>query len=101
MVIQMGVKPKISIKSQKCPTPFACKMCLQICPGGVFIVTPNPMKIKKYKPLDENEPKTYFLAPAVIGGCTGCMECVKICPNDAIKVEVQIVDEMAVAEQGA
>ena len=93
----MGVKTKISIKSSKCPTPFACKKCMEVCPGGVFIVTPNPIKVKKYKPLDENEPKTYFLAPAIIGACIGCMDCIEVCPNDAIKVDVQVDDTMAAA----
>ncbi len=85
----MTAKVKITIDYQKCTTPFACKKCMDVCPGDVFLVTPNPMMIRKYQPIDENEPGSYLLLAPMVFKCVGCMKCVEVCPNDALKVEIK------------
>ncbi len=85
----MSSKVLITIDYQKCTTPFACKKCIEICPGEVFLVTPNPMMIRKYQPVDENEPGSYLLLAPMVPKCVGCMKCLEVCPNDALKVQIE------------
>lgn len=85
----MGSKVRIAVDFQKCTKPFVCKKCMNVCPGQVFLVTPNPMMIRKYQPIDENQPGSYLLLAPMILKCVGCVECVKVCPNDALKVMIE------------
>ena len=74
--------PNIVVDHQKCTTPFDCKRCLEICPQAVFEV--GAVKIEKFKEADKKEPGTWKVFPTYRDKCTGCEECVKICPVDAI-----------------
>ena len=85
----MGSKVRITVDYQKCTKPFACKKCMDICPGNVFLVYQNPMMVRKYQFVDENQPGSYVLLAPMIGKCVGCMECTKVCPNDALKVVIE------------
>ncbi|MEM3526330.1 MAG: ferredoxin family protein [Candidatus Jordarchaeaceae archaeon] len=85
----MGLRVRIDIDYQKCTRPFVCKKCIDICPGKVFLVTPNPMMIRKYQPVDENQPGSYLLFAPMTLKCVGCMECEKICPSSALKVMIE------------
>ena len=62
---------------------------MDVCPGQVFLVTPNPMMIRKYQPVDENQPGSYLLFAPMLFKCVGCMECVKVCPNEALQVMIE------------
>ncbi|MFX0133693.1 MAG: 4Fe-4S dicluster domain-containing protein [Candidatus Hodarchaeota archaeon] len=83
-------KVKIKVSEKKCPTPFMCQKCLNICPTGVFMVIANPMKTTtKYVPIDEKEIGSYMLMAPMASKCIGCMKCVDICPNQAIKLKIK------------
>jgi NADH-quinone oxidoreductase subunit I len=73
---------KIEIDHQKCTTPYACKICLQACPQAVLTVW--PMKMEKFKETDPKEPGAWKLSPNFADKCTGCNECVELCPVGAI-----------------
>ena len=75
---------KIEINHSKCPTPFDCKKCLQICPQAIFLC--HAVKTQKYRETDPKEPGAYLHFPYYVDKCTGCGDCVKVCPNDAIKL---------------
>lgn len=94
-MISMSCKVLVTIDYQKCTTPFACKKCMDVCPGEVFLVTPNPMMIKKYQPIDENQPGSYLLLAPMTPKCVGCMKCVEVCPNKALSVVIQPPEEIA------
>ena len=76
--------PTIEIDTSKCLTPFACKKCLQVCPAAVFRVT--EAKIEKGKETDPNEPGTYQLEAVFLDKCSGCGDCVAVCPVKALKL---------------
>jgi len=76
--------PEIRIDPKKCTTPFDCKACLRGCPQSVFAV--HAVKVEKGKETDPKEPGSYVLAPLFRDKCTGCMDCIEICPVDAITI---------------
>lgn len=83
----MSVMPKyptIEIDATKCATPFACKKCLQICPQAVFMV--HVVKVARGVETDPNDPGAYHLNATFRDKCTGCNECLRVCPVDALKI---------------
>jgi ferredoxin len=76
--------PTIEIDVTKCTTPFACKACLQVCPQAVFGV--HVVKVARGKETDPNDPGAYNLDTRFRDKCTGCMECLRVCPVDALKI---------------
>ena len=74
----------IDIDHSKCTTPFDCKKCLLNCTPAVMRV--SVVKMEKGKESDKKEPGVYRLEPWLIDRCTGCMDCVNVCPVDAITV---------------
>ncbi len=82
-------KVKIRISTDKCKTPMACPTpCFRLCPQGVFIVAPNPIKVaKKWTPIDNKNPGDYMVIAPMIPKCIGCMICVENCPSGAIKIK--------------
>lgn len=75
--------PKIEIDHKLCVTPYQCKICLQICPQAVFAVMPT--KIERFR---ETDPEDYEVVPVFRDKCIVCMDCIKACPQGAIKVKV-------------
>ena len=75
---------QIDVDYSKCTTPFDCKKCLQACAPAVLRVT--ALKMERGKETDKKEPGSYKLEPWFIDRCTGCMDCVTVCPVDAISV---------------
>ena len=80
------LNPKITIDYSKCTTPFDCKRCLRTCPNAVFMVW--AVKSERGKETDKEEPGAYRVAPWFRDRCTGCMDCVKVCPVKAITVKM-------------
>ncbi len=76
--------PKIEIDHQKCEVPFLCKKCLLICPQSVFEV--RPVKNERLRETDPREPGTYQVGTGPRFKCTGCNECMDVCPVDAIAI---------------
>jgi ferredoxin len=78
---------KVKWNQSKCPTPFACKKCLQICPQAVFRV--NCVKTERFKETDPNEPNAYVIIPFYVSECVACNKCVEVCPNGALKIKIK------------
>ena len=76
--------PQIEIDKNKCPTPYECKKCLQICPQAVFAVAPT--KVERFK---ETAPEDYEVQAVFKDKCVLCMDCVKLCPTGAIKIKAR------------
>ena len=80
------LSPKITIDYSRCTIPFDCKKCLQVCPSGVFFV--ETLKSERGKETDKKEPGAYRVSVWFRDRCVACMDCVKVCPVNAITVKV-------------
>jgi ferredoxin len=76
--------PEISIDSTKCTIPFHCKKCLVGCPQAVFRV--YPIKVVKGQETNPEEPGAYGMGVGFQDKCTGCNDCINMCPEDAITI---------------
>ena len=76
--------PTIEIDASQCTIPFDCKKCLQACQQAVFAVT--AVKVERGKETNPKEPGAYRLFAPHRDKCTGCNDCVEICPEDAITI---------------
>jgi len=74
--------PLIEIDRSKCTTPFECKRCLQVCPQAVFAVAPT--RVERFR---ETDPEDYEVQAVFRDKCVACMDCVKVCPKDALRVK--------------
>jgi len=73
---------EIFINKEKCTVPLNCRTCLKVCPQCVFQLYPTG--IKRF---EELPPENWKLKVSYSDLCVGCMECVKACPEKAIKVK--------------
>ncbi len=76
--------PKIEIDHQKCTVPFLCKKCLLTCPQVVFTV--RAVKVERLRETDPREDGSYQVGTGPRFKCTGCNECIDVCPVDAITI---------------
>jgi len=80
------IRLKIKIDSKKCINPQDCNKCLNICPTGVFFLSPQG----KFSPKPEFqraiEKLNYKLIAPFTEVCNLCMECVAVCPAKAITI---------------
>ncbi len=87
--------PTIIIDSSKCTNPLECKVCLRICPEGVFAL--HPVKLHKFR---EANPEEFELYPWHRSYCTMCAQCVENCPVSAITVTMDEGDEKQTELEG-
>ncbi len=80
----MRKAPKISIDHEKCTVPYLCKKCLLTCAQVVFEV--RAVRNERLKETDPRVPGNYQLSTGPRFMCTGCNECVDVCPVDAIAI---------------
>lgn len=80
------LSPKITIDYSRCTIPFDCKLCLRTCPTSVFRV--ETLKSERGKETNKKEPGAYKVEPWFRDRCTTCMDCVRVCPVDAITIKV-------------
>ena len=76
--------PTITIDHEKCTVPFACKKCMMACPTAVFTVA--AVKVEKGRETDPNEPGSFMAGVSHRDKCSGCDECIEVCPEDAITI---------------
>jgi NAD-dependent dihydropyrimidine dehydrogenase PreA subunit len=79
---------EIHIDHDKCKLPVNCRKCLQICPQCVFKL--HPTHIRRFVEIPPEDWELHISFPDL---CSGCMECVNICPERAIKVRVKKKDK--------
>jgi len=72
----------ITIDYSKCTSPLDCAKCAQTCKEAVFIM--KPIKIEKFR---ETNSTNYRLYPLYESLCTGCLECINVCPVQAIEIK--------------
>lgn len=77
--------PSITIDHDKCPTPMACRKCAQICPQAVFYLD-RAVPMERLVEFDVNDPGKYTLSTMCQYACTGCNDCIDVCPADAIEI---------------
>ncbi|MFC1919878.1 ATP-binding protein [Chloroflexota bacterium] len=71
---------KIRIDAQACGNPLDCRLCLERCPEKVFATYPRRQR-EPGVPAED-----YVIFPMFTSLCTGCVECVSFCPQQAISV---------------
>ena len=74
--------PTITVDDKKCHDPLNCRKCLQICPTHVLGMGTR-VGPRKFKEIDKDQ---FLVAGVRFEKCSGCMDCVKACPQNAIQV---------------
>jgi len=72
----------ITVDDEKCKDPFSCRKCLLICPTHVLGLGTS-VGPEKFREID---PRHFIVRGVRFEKCTGCMECIEICPHKAIQV---------------
>jgi NADH-quinone oxidoreductase subunit I len=72
----------ITIDDEKCKDPLSCRKCLVICPMHVLGLGTN-VPTRKFQ---ETDPEHFIVRGVRLEKCTGCMDCVEVCPQNAIQV---------------
>ena len=63
--------------------PRRCVKCMQVCKPAIFLLHQTAGVIEE-DPLD---PKKWRITPLWPSLCNRCMECVKVCPENAIVIK--------------
>ena len=74
--------PTIAVDDKKCNDPLSCRKCLLICPAHVLGIG-TKVGPRKFQEID---PSQFVVSGVRFDKCTGCLECVNICPEGAIHV---------------
>jgi len=72
----------ITVDDEKCNAPLSCRKCILICPMHALGLGTSVAPRK----FEEMAPKDFILRGVRLEKCTGCMECVEVCPQNAIEV---------------
>lgn len=84
MIAQIGIDYNL------CKEPLNCHKCLSVCPSVVFVC--GPTKVWKGR---ESDPHEYRIIGRYFDKCSGCGDCVKVCPIDAIQLNFVSRDLLA------
>ncbi len=74
--------PTITVDDKKCTDPLSCRKCLLICPTHVLGLG-TKVGPQKFREIDSNQ---FIVAGVRFERCAVCMDCVNICPKNAIQV---------------
>ena len=73
--------PTITVDDKKCHDPLDCGKCLLICPTHVLGLG-TKVGPRKFREIDKNQ---FIVAGVRFEKCTGCMDCINVCPKSAIQ----------------
>ena len=76
--------PTIAVDDGKCADPLSCRKCLLVCPMHVLGLGTD-VGVQKFR---ETDPEHFVVRGVRFDKCTGCMDCVEICPPHAIRVSL-------------
>jgi NAD-dependent dihydropyrimidine dehydrogenase PreA subunit len=79
--------PEINIDQKLCQKPLVCAVCLSACPQAVFKAT--PANVYQFRETPDEE---YRVRPAYRVNCSGCGQCVELCPTRAISIEYRQIN---------
>ena len=74
--------PNIAVDDARCTNPMSCYKCIQVCPTHVLglAAAVAPQKFR------ETAPAGFRMRGVRFQKCTGCLDCVRACPQKAIQV---------------
>ena len=72
----------ITVNDEKCKEPISCRKCLFICPTHVLGIGTD-VGAQKFR---ETDPSHFIVRAVRPDKCSCCMDCVEVCPQNAIQV---------------
>ncbi len=74
--------PTIAVTDEKCPDALSCRKCLLVCPEHVLGLGTD-VGVRKFR---ETDAEHFVVRGVRVDMCTGCLDCVEVCPQGAIRV---------------